>query len=559
MKENKLIKIFEESIKDNWELASLTNYQKETYTYRDVAERIRWIHTCFNKLGIKKGDKIGLIGRNLSNWGISYIATVTYGAVVVPILSDFNSADIHHIANHSEVKLIFSTDILFNKIDEYHVDSLVGVISLIDFSVLCDKKGNLSNAIKYANTEIIERPISKDDIKYTHLHEDEMAVLSYTSGSSGFSKGVMLPYRSLYSNIMFAIDNIRLKRGDKVVSFLPLAHVFGCTFEFLTEFCLGAEVVFLTRVPTPQIIIKAFREIKPQMVFTVPMIIEKIYKKKISPILSKLSVKLMLKIPVLEKKIYAKINRELTSSFGGKFSEIIIGGAALNPDVEEFLMKIGFKFTVGYGMTECGPLISYSSCDHHKAFSCGSIIDRMEVKIDSVNPNEIPGEVYVKGMNLMLGYYKNKKATNEIFTKDGWMNTGDIGILDKEGHLFLKGRSKNMILGPSGQNIYPEEIESRLNNLPYILETVVADDQNNKLVAFAYPDYEYIDSLGGMSEDKLAEVFEHNRQLVNKDLPAYMQLSRIQVYPVEFEKTPKRNIKRYLYTNILRDSSQKSL
>lgn len=552
MVENKLVKLFEESIRNNWDSPALTNYQKDSLKYSEVAQRIAWIHHLYTKLGIKKGDKIALIGRNLNTWGISYIATITYGAVIVPILPDFNAGDIYHIANHSESILLFSTENIFNKIDDAKIEKLKGVISLGDFSVLSDKVGKLQIAMDYADDKLSESPAIRDNIKYTHISDDDMAVLSYTSGSSGFSKGVMLPSRSLYSNILFAKEYMGLTNKDKVVSFLPLAHVFGCAFEFLTEFCIGAEVIFLSRVPSPQVITKAFREVKPKMIFTVPLILEKIYKKKILPVLEKKSIQLMLKIPLLERKVYAKILEELTQTFGGNFTQICIGGAALSKEVEEFLMKIGFPITVGYGMTECAPLVSYSSFEDHKFLSCGKIVDRMEVKIYSEDSKNVPGEVWVKGMNVMLGYYKNKDATKEIFDKKGWMNTGDMGIIDEEGHLFLRGRSKNMLLGPSGQNIYPEEIEAKLNNMPYILESVVTDDKSNKLVALAYPDYESIDPNAKANEKKILEIFEKNRKLINKELPAYMQLSRIQLYPEEFKKTPKRNIKRYLYTNILK-------
>jgi len=552
MTDNKMIKLLEDSIKENWDLPSLTNYHKDVFTYKDVAEKIKWIHLCFSKLGIKKGDKVALIGRNLNRWGISYLATISYGAVIVPILPDFNSADIHHIANHSEAKLLFATENLFNHIDDEKIEKLQGVISLVDFSILSDKKGRLAKAVEYADAEMIKHPIDKKDVKYTRVSEEEMAVLSYTSGSSGFSKGVMLPYRSLYSNVKLAVDYIGLKSGDRVVSFLPLAHVFGCTFEFLSEFCMGVEVVFLSRVPTPQVITKAFREIKPRMIFMVPLILEKIYKKKIIPVLEKKSVKLMLKVPLLKKKIYNKIRQELVDTFGGNFIQILVGGAALSAEVEDFLKKIKFNFAVGYGMTECGPIITYKRFDEHVQTSCGAVVDRMEVKILSEDTENVPGEVLVKGMNVMLGYYKNKEATKEVLSKDGWMKTGDMGVMDKENNLFLRGRSKNMILGPSGQNIYPEEIEAMLNNMPNILETVVTDDKNSKLVALAYPDYETIDDNGGMTEKEIEKAFENNRQLINKQLPPYMQLSRIQLFPEEFKKTPKKNIKRYIYTNTLK-------
>ncbi len=545
---NNLIKEFEDSIINNWDLPAFTNYQKDSMTYGQVAQRIKWMHSLFDKMEIKKGDKVALIGRNLNNWAITYISTVTYGAVIVPVLPDFNSSDIHHIVNHSEARLLFATENLFNKIDDTRISKVRGIISLNDFSLLAVNSSKYAKAIEKADKYILENPVKKEDVKYYHSNADDMVVLSYTSGSSGFSKGVMIPYRSLYSNVKVGIDYINLNVGDRVVSFLPLAHVFGCAFEFLTEFCVGCEIVFLSRVPSPQVITKAFREIKPKLVCSVPLIIEKIYKKKILPVLEKRSIRLMLKVPVLERKIYNKINNELTETFGGNFNQVIIGGAPLNSDVEAFLKKIGFKFTVGYGMTECGPLISYSEFSGHKKFSCGKIVDRMEVKIDSPDPRNIPGEVIVKGDNVMLGYYKNQEATNEVLRTDGWLHTGDMGILDEDNHLFLKGRTKNMILGPSGQNIYPEEIEAKLNNMPFIQESVVTDDKYNKLIALAYPDYETCDEEGMRRQD-IELAFDKNRMILNKELPSYMQISKIELYPEEFKKTPKRNIKRYLYTN----------
>ncbi|MCT4600477.1 MAG: AMP-binding protein [Marinifilaceae bacterium] len=553
MEENEFIRLIERSIEENWDYPALTNYQKDSFKYSEVAVKIQWLHCIYEKLGIKKGDKVALIGRNLNTWGIVYLGTITYGATIVPILPDFNSNDIHHILNHSESKLLFSTDILFNKIDDTKVKTLLGVFSLTHLNILSDSKSKLSKAVEYADKYILENKLEKTDIKYSRkVSNDDMAVLSYTSGSSGFSKGVMIPYRSLSSNIIFGLKYIEFDRGDRVVSFLPLAHVFGCAFEFLTEFCKGVEVVFVTRIPSPQMILKAFKEVKPKLVLTVPLIIEKLYKRKILPVLNSTKVKLMLKVPFLEQQVYKKINEELIASFGGNFVQVIIGGAALSSEVESFLKKIKFPFTVGYGMTECGPLISYKNYKTHKVFSCGSAVDNMEIKILSENSKEIPGEVLVKGKNVMLGYYKNGEENKKVFTKDGWLRTGDMGIIDKDGDLFLKGRTKNMILGPSGQNIYPEEIEAQLNNMPYILETVVTDDSNSKLVALAYPDYETLDHKGINSKEEIEKLFEKNRQLINKTLPAYMQLTKIQLYPEEFKKTPKKNIKRYLYTDMFK-------
>lgn len=553
MEENEFIRLIERSIEENWDQPALTNYQKDSFTYSEVAVKIQWIHCIYEKLGIKKGDKVALIGRNLNTWGVVYLATITYGATIVPILPDFNSNDIHHILNHSESKLLFSTDILFNKIDDDKVKSLVGVISLTHLNILSDSGNKLEIAFSYADKYILEHKLERTNIKYTRkVTNDDMAVLSYTSGSSGFSKGVMLPYRSLALNVTYGFKYIEFEKGDKVVSFLPLAHVFGCTYEFLLEFCRGVEVVFVTRIPSPQMIMKAFKEVKPKLVLTVPLIIEKIYKRKILPVLNSTKVKMMLKVPFLEQQVYKKINEELIASFGGNFVQVIIGGAALSSEVETFLKKIKFPYTIGYGMTECGPLIGYVHHSKHKLFSCGYAIDDIEVKISSESPSEIPGEVLVKGDNVMLGYYKNDEENKRTFTKDGWMRTGDMGIIDSDNYIFLKGRTKSMILGSSGQNVYPEEIESQLNNMPYILETVVTDDSNSKLIALAYPDYETLDRKGINSKEEIEKLFEKNKQIINKTLPAYMQLTKIQLYPEEFKKTPKKNIKRYLYTDMFK-------
>ncbi len=549
MIQNKLVNALQESIQKNRDLPAFSNYQKDTISYAEVAQRIHWMHIFFKELGIKKGDKIAVIGRNLSNWGVTYLGAVTYGAVIVPILPDFNSSDIHHIINHSESKILFATENLFNKIDDSKTGKLKGIISLGNLEILCAASEKFEKAFKVSNQKAKEKPVDIDNLNFADPKEDDIAVLSYTSGTSGFSKGVMLPYKSLYSNVKIGFDYIDLKTQDKIVSFLPLAHVFGCMFEFLTEFCCGCHVVFLSRVPTPQIITKAFQDVKPRLICLVPLIMEKIYKKRILPVLESRRVKLMLKIPLLERKIYKKIRSTLIDTFGGNFIEVIIGGAALSKEVEDFLKKIEFPFTVGYGMTECGPLISYSSNKDFRSHSCGKVVDRMQVRINSDDPYNTVGEIQVKGNNVMKGYYKNPEATAECLSKDGWLGTGDLGVIDKDNTIYIKGRSKNMLLGPSGQNIYPEEIEASLNNMPFIQESIVTDDKDHKLIALIYPDYEACDAEG-LDKDEIEQAINKDKQILNKDLAAFTKISRVILFPEEFKKTPKRNIKRYLYTNL---------
>lgn len=539
------------SICNNWEHDAFTDYNRDTVKYKDVNEKMVMLHHLFKESNIKRGDKIALIGRNNFNWAITYLASITYGTSIVPILSDFSTNDIHHIINNSDSKLLFCTDNIFDKIDDNKLKKIKGVISLKDFTILCDSNNKISKAHKKANEFVLNREIKTEDLIIGKISEEDVAVLSYTSGTSGFSKGVMIPYRSIYSNVRISIDYIDLRPQEKVVSFLPLAHVFGCLFEFLSEFSNGCHIIFLSRVPTPQIITKAFREIKPTLVCLVPLIMEKIYKRRILPSLESKKIKFMLKVPGLEKIIYKKIREKLIDTFGGNFQEVIIGGASLNPEVEDFLDKINFPYSVGYGMTECGPLISYSPTSTYKAKTCGKVVERMQVRIDSSDPYSIAGEIQVKGDNVMLGYYKNKEATDETFTDDKWLRTGDLGLLDCDDNIVIKGRSKSMILGPSGQNIYPEEIEAKLNNIEFILESLVTEDSNNKLVAMVYPDYEFCDSKNYSKKDILGAI-QDNIALLNKELPAYLKISQTEVRAEEFKKTPKRNIKRYLYSNLYR-------
>ena len=552
MIQNKLVSSIHDTIQKNWEHPAFTNYQKDTITFQEVAQRIQWIHYLFQELGIKKGDKVAVIGRNLNNWGVTYLSAITYGAVIVPILPDFSSSDIHHIINHSESSLLFATENIFNKIDESNMSKLMGIISLNEFEILCSSCDKLDKAVHEANQKADRKTVNRNKLDFADPAEDDIAVLSYTSGTSGYSKGVMLPYKSLFSNVKIGFDYIDLHPQDKVVSFLPLAHVFGCLFEFLTEFCCGCHVVFLSRVPTPQLITKAFQEVKPRVICLVPLIMEKIYKKRILPVLESRRVKLMLKIPLLEKKIYKKIRTSLIETFGGNFIEIIIGGSALNKEVEDFLKKIEFPFTIGYGMTECGPLISYSPTKKFRSHSCGKVVDRMQVRIDSDDPLKVVGEIQVKGDNVMKGYYKNPEATTEAITKDGWLRTGDLGVVDADDTIYIRGRSKNMLLGPSGQNIYPEEIEAIINNMPFVQESIVTDDREHKLIALIYPDYEACDAEG-LSQEEIKQALDQDKQIVNKSLPNYMQISRIILFPEEFKKTPKRNIRRYLYTGLYKD------
>ncbi len=549
MIQNKLIEAVKTTITNNWDNPAFTNFNQDTLTYGEVAQEIKWLHHLFEKLKIKKGDKVALIGRNMNNWAVTYLGTITYGAVIVPILPDFNSSDIHHIVNHSEASLLFVTDNIFNKIDESKMPKLKGIISLTNFKALCYSCDRCLKIIEQSKVEASKTPVSPENLEFVTRKETDIAVLSYTSGTSGFSKGVMLDYKCLFSNVRISFDHIDLRPGDKVVSFLPLAHVFGCMFEFLSEFCCGCHVVFLSRVPTPQIITRAFQQEKPRIICLVPLILEKIYKKKILPVLQSRRIKFMLKIPILERKVYKKIRESLIETFGGNFIQVIIGGAALNREVEDFLKKIKFPFTVGYGMTECGPLISYSPTATFKSHSCGKVVDRMQVRIDSDDPYNVVGEIMVKGDNVMQGYYKNSKATKEVLGKDGWLRTGDLGIIDKDDVIYIKGRSKNMLLGPSGQNIYPEELEARLNNMPFIQESIVTDAKNNKLIALVYPDYETCDAQG-LNRYEIEELLEKNRKELNTDLPGYMQISKVILYPEEFKKTPKRNIKRFLYTSL---------
>lgn len=547
--ERSFIAHIEKSIRQNWDLPALSDYKGTTYAYKDIARKIAKIHIIFEKTGIQKGDKIALVGRNSSNWAVSFLAITTYGAITVPILHDFKPDNIHHIVNHSEAMVLFTGDQIWENLNESQIPRVKCIISLGDFSILHE---NTPFSVRQIHSELPQlfakkypSGLAPENINYHRDEPEELAIINYTSGTSGFSKGVMLPYRSLVSNLLFAEDVLPLESGGNMVSILPLAHAYGAAFEFFYPITRGCHINFLTRTPSPKIILEAFAELKPKVVLSVPLIIEKIYRKNILDAINKPSVKLLLKLPIIDRRICKKINDKLTAIFGSEFHEVVIGGAALNPDVESFLKKIGFRYTVGYGMTECGPIVTYAPWDSNKLFSTGKAAPRMQIKIDSEDPENIVGEILVKGDNVMLGYYRNDEATEAAFTPDGWLHTGDLGLIDKDGYLFIKGRSKNMILGASGQNIYPEEIEARINNMPFVQESLVIENAG-KLIALVYPDYELADKFKTTTEG-LQKKMEDNRIEVNKMLPSYCQISEVRLYPEEFEKTPKRSIKRFLY------------
>jgi long-chain acyl-CoA synthetase len=544
MIEQNLVQMFQKSIIDNWNLPAFSNYHETSLSYAQVGQKISFLHQLFQFMDIKKGDKISLLGKNSSNWGTVYLATVSYGATIVPILPDFKADDVHHIVNHSDSKLLFVSNSFFEDLDENSMLQLEAVISLNDYTLIFHRRKNADETMQKAVEYKFD--MSPEKFRLPEIKNDALAAIIYTSGTTGFSKGVMLLHNSLISNIVFAQKNMPLIAGETIVSFLPIAHVFGCAFEFLFPFTCGCHITFLGKTPSPKVLIKAFQEIHPRLVLSVPLVIEKIYRKQIKPKLDKPAVKILLKIPFMQKKIYAKVNATLTEVFGGNFREIVLGGAALNEEVESFLRDIKFRYTVGYGMTECGPLISYAGWSVFKKASCGKVVDYMEAKIDSKDPQNVVGEILVRGENVTIGYYKNEQATAEALDKDGWLHTGDLGVMDQDNFIFIKGRSKSMILDSSGKNIYPEELEAKLNNLPYVQESIVVH-RDGKLVALVYPDMEAVDNDKLIEEDIL-KIMETNRQEINKIFPAYLAVNKIEIFPEEFEKTPKRSIKRFLYS-----------
>ena len=543
--------LIQKSIVDNWDRDALTDYKGQTLQFHDVARKIEKVHILFENSGIQKGDKIALCGRNSSQWAVAFLATLTYGAIAVPILHEFNAEQIHNIVNHSEARLLFLGDHVATIIDPQAMPTLEGIINNPDYSLMISRTDKLTYAREHLN-ELYGKKFPKYFRKqhisyYVEQSPDELAVINYTSGTTGFSKGVMIPYRALWSNYDFACDVLgkTIKAGDKVISMLPMAHMYGMAFEFIFEFLHGCHVYYLNRVPSPAIIAQALAEIKPVIVIAVPLIIEKIIRKKVFPKIQNNRMRLLMQMPVISKKVREMICQEVLKAFGGKMYQVIIGGAALNQEVERFLKRIEFPYTVGYGATECAPIICYSDWHTFAQGSCGRAALHMKVEIDSPDPRHIPGEILAKGPNVMLGYYKNEEATNETLDRNGWYHTGDLGTMDIHGNVFINGRSKNMLLGPNGQNIYPEEIEDKLNSMTLVVESIVVQ-RDNKLVALVYPDIDEAKAMN-FSADDIRNVMEQNRNGLNEMLPAYEKISEIVIQKEEFEKTPKKSIKRYLY------------
>ncbi len=546
------IAFIEESIKKNWDLDALTDYKGATLQYKDVARKIEKIHILLENSGIKRGDKVAVCGRNSSHWGVAFLSILTYGAVAVPILHEFKPDNIHNIVNHSDARLLFVGDMIWESLNEAEMPNIEGIILMTDFTLLVCRSKQLEYAREHLN-ELFGKKYPKnfrrEHVEYRRDDPEELAIINYTSGTTSFSKGVMIPYRSLWSNTQFAFEVLPLHAGDRVVSMLPMAHMYGLSFEFIYEFACGCHIYFLTRMPSPKIIFQAFADVKPHIIIAVPLIIEKIIKKNVLPKLESLPIKLLLKLPVINEKIKNTVREGMIQGFGGNFYEIIIGGAAFNSEVENLLKSINFPYTVGYGMTECGPIIAYEDWHKFKPGSCGKAAPRMEVRINSSDPQHIAGEILTRGDNVMLGYYKNPESTRQAIDEEGWLHTGDLGLMDADGNITIKGRSKNMLLGPSGQNIYPEEIEEKINNLPLVSESIVVQLKDNKLAALIYPDFEeaYKQQLTNKDIEKF---MEENRQTLNESLPAYSQITYIKIFPEEFEKTPKKSIKRFLYQDI---------
>ena len=544
--------LIEKSIIDNWDRDALTDYKGQTLQYHDVARKIEKLHILFENSGIQPGDKIALCGRNSSQWAVAFLATLTYGAQAVPILHEFLAEQIHNIVNHSDARLLFVGDHVASIIDPMQMPHLEGIINNPDYSLMVSRTDKLTYAREHLN-ELYGKKFPKY-FRKEHVHYyresggDEMAMINYTSGTTGFSKGVMIPYRALWSNYDFAchVMGPNVKIGDNIISILPMAHMYGMAFEFLYEFLHGCHVYYLNRIPSPAIIAQAFADIRPAVIIAVPLVIEKIIRKKVFPKIQNNRMRLLLQMPVISKKVREMICQEVIKAFGGRFFEIIVGGAAFNQEVEQFLHRINFPYTVGYGATECAPIICYADWREFVPGSCGRAAKNMQVRIDSPDPENIPGEILARGYNVMLGYYKNPEATAETIDKDGWYHTGDLGTMDGDGNVYINGRSKNMLLGPSGQNIYPEEIEDKLNSMTMVVESIVVQ-RDNKLVALVYPDQDEAKNMG-FTPDDIKNIMEQNRNGLNQMLPAYEKISEIEIHDKEFEKTPKRSIKRYLYT-----------
>ena len=542
-------KIFEESFRKNWDRPAISNYQGMTLHYRDVAQKIEMMHIMFEHCGLERGDKVAICSRNQANWAVSFLSAMTYGAVPVPLLHEFKSSNIHYLVNHSEAKVLFVDDVIWEGLSETEMPDLLAIIQVNTFKLLYSAREQITEARAHINELFGKKhpmAFTSEDIHYYEDSADELAVINYTSGTSGFSKGVMIPYRAILSNLQFGRQVLPgLDNTKNVVSMLPSAHMYGLMFELLYELSVGAHVHFLSRVPSPKIIMQALAEVKPYVIIAVPLVIEKIYKTKVKPILEKEGIKFLMKLPVLSQMVLNKVKDELINAFGGEFYEVIIGGAAFNKEVEAFFKKMNFPFTVGYGMTECAPIITYDDWKVEKLYSCGKAAPNMEVRIASADPCNKPGEIQIKGANVFLGYYKNEEATNEVMTEDGWFRTGDMGVLDADGSLFIKGRTKCMILGPSGQNIYPEEVETVINSQPYVVDSLVIED-NGGLTALIYPDY-HQGARDGMKQEAMVKYMEGTLSELNAILPNYARLKKIEVMSEDFERTPKKSIKRYLY------------
>ena len=544
--------LIQQSIIDHWDMDALTDYKGATLQYHDVARKIEKLHIMFENSGVVKGDKIALCGRNSANWAVAFLATLTYGAIAVPILHEFMPEQIHNIVNHSDAKLLFVGDVVATQVDATKMPGLEGIIYIPDYSLVVSRTDKLTYAREHLNEMFgIKYPkyFRKNHVNYyIDQDPDELAMINYTSGTTGFSKGVMVPYRALWGNADFA-ENVlgkKIKPGDSIISILPMAHMYGMAFEFIFEFIKGCHIFYLTRIPSPAIIAEAFGRIKPSVIIAVPLVIEKIIRKKVFPKIQNNRMRMLLHMPVISKKVKEKICEQVTNAFGGNFYEVIIGGAAFNQEVERFLHGVGFKYTVGYGATECAPIICYEDYKNFVPGSCGKAALHMMVRIDSPDPENVPGEILAKGPNVMLGYYKNEEATKQTIDENGWYHSGDLGTMDGDGNVFIKGRSKNMLLGASGQNIYPEEIEDKLNSLALVAESVVVQ-KGDKLVALVYPDFDEAQSLN-LGRSELEEIMEQNRQELNTMVPAYSKVSEIRIHDEEFEKTPKKSIKRFLYT-----------
>ena len=545
------VKLIEASLVKNWDRDALTDFKGATLQYHDVARKIEKLHILFENSGVKPGDQIALAGRNSANWAVAFLATLAYGAVAVPILHEFTADQMHNIVNHSDAKLLFVGDVVATQIDPTKMPGLEGIIYIPDYSLVLSRTDKLTYAREHLNEMFgkkFPKYFRKEHVSYkAEDSANTMAMINYTSGTTGFSKGVMIPYRALWSNYDFANNVLadKLSIGDNVISILPMAHMYGMAFEFLFEFLTGLHIFYLSRIPSPAIIAQAFSEVKPKVIIAVPLVIEKIIKKKVFPKIQNNRMRLLLNMPVINKKVNEKICEQVRAAFGCQFYDVIIGGAAFNKEVELFLHRIGFQYTVGYGATECAPIISYADYKTFVPGSCGRPVVHMEVKIDSHDPENVPGEILARGLNVMLGYYKNEEATQNTLDKEGWYHTGDLGTMDAEGNIFIKGRSKNMLLSSNGQNIYPEEIEDQLNSLPMVMESVVVQ-RGDKLAALVHPDFEEAKTMG-LSTDDLQKLMEENRTTINAELPAYSKITEIEIHEDEFEKTPKKSIKRYLY------------